>query len=499
MPKREKVRKPILLAAFFITGAVSLVFEVVWTRLLLLSLGTTPVAVGVVLGAFVGGMAIGSLVAGLRFVTHRDPILVYALLGGWTGTYGLASTGLLRAVDVAPPELRFGVALLVLLPATVAMGASLPVLSRALEQGTSHPAVVVGQLYAANTAGAFLGPITAVFYLFPAFGFHDTLVIAAGVDVAVSIGLLASRWVLADFAPVESNRQGPGQGRVGVLLLVALATSGGVAMIYEVAWSRALSLVYGSSVYGASIMLSTFLLAIAGGSALAAFSLHHRSRPTPRLALAWLFIGSACTGFASLLVAQQLPFVFLDLYRLYRGVDERELMLFVIQFVAAALLMLPSTLCLGAMLPVGISVLPRNGNLGRQVSRLYAGGLAGSAVGAIVASGLPMARLGIEFSVRAASLVALASGLLIVFRSPKLHMVTTATVVFATVAILALDPSTGRLVTSFGVYSAARSYPRVRRERAAGPRGIAQSAVLPRWAGGHRRGSASRSLRAAQD
>ena len=265
MPKREKVRKPILLAAFFITGAVSLVFEVVWTRLLLLSLGTTPAAVGVVLGAFMGGMAIGSLAAGLRFVTHRDPILVYALLGGWAGAYGLASPGLLRAVEVAPPELRFGVALLVLLPATVAMGASLPVLSRALEQGTSHPAVVVGHLYAANTAGAFLGPIAAVFYLFPAFGLHDTLVIAAGIDLAVSIGLLASRWVLADFAPVESNRQGPGQGRVGVLLLVALATSGGVAMIYKVAWSRALSLVYGSSVYGASIMLSTFLLGIAGG------------------------------------------------------------------------------------------------------------------------------------------------------------------------------------------------------------------------------------------
>ena len=121
--------------------------------------------------------------------------------------------------------------------------------------------------------------------------------------------------------------------------------------------------------------------------------------------------------------------------------------------------MLPSTLCLGAMLPVATSVLPRDGSLGRQVSRLYAGGLAGSAVGAIVASGLPSASMGIEFSVRAASLVALASGLLIVFRSPKLHSVTTATVVFATVAILALDPSAGRLVTSFGVYSAARSYP----------------------------------------
>ena len=52
-----------------------------------------------------------------------------------------------------------------------------------------------------------------------------------------------------------------------------------------------------------SIMLSTFLLGIAGGSTLAAFLLRHRRRPTPRLALAWLLIGSACTGFASVLIA----------------------------------------------------------------------------------------------------------------------------------------------------------------------------------------------------
>ena len=102
-----------------------------------------------------GGMAIGSLVAGRRFVTRCDPVLVYALLEGWAGAYGLASPGLLRAVDLDPPDLRFGFALLVLLPATVAMGASLPVLSRALERETSHPAVAVGHLYAANTGAPF--------------------------------------------------------------------------------------------------------------------------------------------------------------------------------------------------------------------------------------------------------------------------------------------------------------------------------------------------------
>ena len=458
MPKREKVRTPILLAAFFITGATALVFEVVWTRLLLLSLGTSPAAVGVVLGAFMGGMAIGSYAAGWRVLTRHDPIVIYALLEGWVGAYGLASPALLRAVDIAPPELQFGVALLLLLPATVAMGASLPLLSRALGQGTAQPAVVVGHLYAATTAGAFLGPIAAVFYLFPAFGLHATLVIAAGVNLVVFAGLLASRRVLPEFVPIEPREWQPREGRVDTIVLAALATSGAVAMVYEVAWSRTLAMVYGSSVYGVSIMLSTFLFGLAGGSALAALLLRRRRRPASRLALAWLLIGSAGTGFASLFIAQRLGFVFVDLYRLYGSVEGRDPELFVIQFVAAALLMLPSTLCLGAMLPVATSVVPADGNLGRRVSRLYAGNLIGSALGALVASGLLLAALGIEFSVRAASLVALATSVLVVLKSPKLHVVTTAMAVFGAVSILALDPSGGRLVTSFGLYSSAPSY-----------------------------------------
>ena len=53
-----------LFLAFLLTGATSLIFQVVWTRVLLLSIGTTPTAMSVVLGAFMGGMAIGSWVAG---------------------------------------------------------------------------------------------------------------------------------------------------------------------------------------------------------------------------------------------------------------------------------------------------------------------------------------------------------------------------------------------------------------------------------------------------
>ena len=74
-----------LLCAFFLTGATSLIFEVTWTRLLLLSLGTTPVAMGVVLAAFIGGMAMGAWTAGRRFVRRFSPVVLYAGLEAWIG------------------------------------------------------------------------------------------------------------------------------------------------------------------------------------------------------------------------------------------------------------------------------------------------------------------------------------------------------------------------------------------------------------------------------
>lgn len=70
----------ILFGAFFLSGAAALVFEVVWTRLLLLEFGATSLAVATVLAAFMGGMALGSAFAPRLLRMGRDPLLVYGLL-----------------------------------------------------------------------------------------------------------------------------------------------------------------------------------------------------------------------------------------------------------------------------------------------------------------------------------------------------------------------------------------------------------------------------------
>ena len=453
-----------LLCAFLVTGATSLIFEVVWIRLLLLSLGTTPAAMGVVLSAFMGGMALGSWLAGRVLIRRLVPIEVYAGLEAWIGLYALATPMVLRLVDVAPPAVQLALGVLALLPATVAMGMSLPVLVRALNGTSTVRATTVGRLYAANTAGGVAGPLLTVFLLFPSAGLSRTLVVAALVNLVVSgtVWLGRSLWSLASAqapAVVSTGAAvGPGSAtsRVPRLCYVLLAISGATAMVYEMAWSRTLSMVYGSSVYGVSITLATFLLGIALGSWCAAARV--RRRRATMLGAVWLLAGSAWAAFISLHVGGRLPFLFLDLYR---WVDGGTMGLFGGQFLLAAFLMLPATLCLGALLPVVVSVASSHVGARPVVSSLYAANLLGSAIGALVASGLLLARVGLSVSVQVGVLVALGLVRVTIVKLPGHHAPTIAATVLAVILVLSLDGGARQLALSVGLYHGA---PRLRRQ-----------------------------------
>ena len=448
-------RRSLLLVTFFISGLAALIFELSWTRVLLLSLGTTATAVGVVLGAFMGGMAFGSALSSHRAFDRWDPVVVFAVLEGFVGLYALSSPWLLDSVGmVANGALRFSLALLSLFPATAAMGASLPVLVRALARNHESVAVSLGRLYAVNTAGAVLGPLLAVFWLFPGVGLTATLWVGAVLDFLVCGTLLYARKSLALAPETQSGPTEGGESMVPWALLAAVAVSGASAMVYEVAWGRTLSMVYGSSVYGVSIMLSTFLLGITIGSALATRYLRTRPSGDKILRLAKVLASSAVLAFMSLLVARSLPFVFLNFYA---SIEGWEGTLFFSQFVIAALLMLPPTLALGAMLPFAADALPK-GRLGAQVARLYSWNLIGSATGAVGASVLLLSSLGLEFTIRLAAVSALGTAIVLVTRSQKFSVLTAAVSGSAILVILALDPSGARVMKSFGIYSGANTY-----------------------------------------
>lgn len=457
--------RSLLFGAFFVSGAAALVFEVVWTRLLLLEFGATSLAVATVLAAFMGGMALGSAFAPRLLRVGRDPLLVYGLLEAWAGLFALATPLLLGWVAETPTAVRFVTSLLTLLPATAAMGASLPVLAAAVAPADRSAGSLVGRLYAVNTAGAVAGPLLAVFVLFPALGLARALHAAALADLLVGMGVLALRRRLAEGlvgrAGAAATRSKAPQravpARPATPLLVALAVSGGCSMVYEVAWSRTLSLVFGSSVYGVSIMLSTFLIGLAAGSALAAAALRSRAPRAAAHTCAWLLAGSGVAAFLSLFVAKGLPLAFLQLYG---SLPDGDLALFASQLGVAGLLMAPATLCLGAMLPVAVAAADGDqGPLADRVARLYTANLVGATLGTLLAAGLMIGSFGIELSVRVAAAAALVVACGLFLKAP-LKVEGAIPAFAAAVFVLAIDPGWSPVAKSFGLYTDPAGYAR---------------------------------------
>src|SRR5687768_4444031 len=80
---------PALLLLFVGSGCAALIYEVVWFQLLQLSIGSSAVSLGVLLGIFMGGMCLGSLLLPKYIDPTRHPLRVYAMLEIGIGLFGL--------------------------------------------------------------------------------------------------------------------------------------------------------------------------------------------------------------------------------------------------------------------------------------------------------------------------------------------------------------------------------------------------------------------------
>ncbi|MBM4081671.1 MAG: hypothetical protein FJ278_18350, partial [Planctomycetes bacterium] len=194
-PLRAHARtKSIVFAFFFLSGACGLIYEVVWMRLLGLLMGHTVHSVTTVLTAFMGGLALGSYLAGRivdgPFGTRHPnrPLLIYGVLEAAIGLYCALLPHLIHAAEplfqaIYPLAsdsfelfnlLRFLVCGSLLLIPTTFMGATLPALSRYLVARQDTLGLTVGRLYALNTFGAVFGSFATGFFFIPWFGMRLT-------------------------------------------------------------------------------------------------------------------------------------------------------------------------------------------------------------------------------------------------------------------------------------------------------------------------------------
>jgi spermidine synthase len=312
------------------------------------------------------------------------------------------------------------------------MGATLPLLARFAVRSDADLAPRIGTLYAINTAGAVAGTVAAAFVLLPWLGIMRTVLVGVGANVVVCVlAALAAR--AAGAAP---PMPAAAQSRVGgwSVVLVVLLLSGVTSFTYEVVWTRLLGHILGGSTYAFATMLATFLAGIALGAALAAGLATTPRRAAHGLVLAELAIAAGSLG--AFRAMDLLPSLAL---RLGAGRDPTQLG----NVALAALVMLPSTLAIGATFPLAVRVLAQAREDAAPVSaRVYAWNTVGAIAGALGAGFFLMPRLGYAGLVGTAAAVNLLLALVMALAAPHRSPGLAALVGCAGVLFVAFPPST---------------------------------------------------------
>jgi spermidine synthase len=385
----------VVVGVFVASGAAGLMYQVVWSRELVLVFGNTTEAIGTIVTAFMAGLGLGGLVGGLIAPRLRHPLRAYgavelaiaacALLvpvgftlieGAYASAYDTASPGELTLF-------RLALTLAAVTPVTFLMGLTLPLLTRHMVTSMRAAGSRMGRLYAANTFGAMLGTLASGFVLIELLGLSTTAHVAVGLNVLAGIVALVVSTrcdATSGAAPVSEGaerelsalRQG-----LRVPLYVATFVSGFVALALEVLWTRMLAEGTGSRIYTFVVILAVYLLGIAIGGAAYRWASHPRRDTLETLAL--MFLGIALTAVLTVpLVTWLLPTV----------------------NVARAVLLLPATISMGYAFPLSARLLTRDpAHSSRSIGLLYAWNTLGSLLGSLAAAFVLAGTLGTNASV----------------------------------------------------------------------------------------------------
>lgn len=256
------------------SGFAGLGYQIVWTQQASLWLGHEAAAVLAVVMAFFGGLALGAWSLGRVIERSARPQRWYAaceaLIAAWSVLLAVVlqplGDALLAWVGAQPHPLwqglvTFGGTFLVLLPATTAMGATLPAMERLVAAlgDRADAARRIAALYAANTLGALAGVLATAFWLLPSFGLTRTTLLCATLNLLCAAAALAWRQVGA--APAAATAADRGRW------LRVLAATGLLGIGYELLVVRVASQVAEDTVYTFALLLAVYLVGTAAGAA----------------------------------------------------------------------------------------------------------------------------------------------------------------------------------------------------------------------------------------
>jgi spermidine synthase len=446
---------PILIGLlFFASGMSGLIYEVIWTRVLLSVFGATIYAVSTVLAAFMGGLALGSVAGGRLADRLRRPLAAYGVLEIVVAATALAVPWALDLFDplyrtlygsgdaamVGGPSffslslVRFAVSFLVLLVPTTCMGATLPVMARFLVRRSGRQGSRIGGLYAANTTGAVTGTFLAGFVLIAGLGVHGSVLTAALIStavglVAIGLSLGLERHPVVSGAGADttagsgSQETAPADATPAWLARLVMATyagSGFAALALQVLWTRTLVFrfdVLKNTTYSFSAMLTVFLVGLAAGSAVMTRLVDRQRDPVRLYGLLQVLTGLTAALSLVMLVTVAGVLELPGTYDAQGGFSWLHAVGNVLLRTSATILL--PTLLMGMAFPLAARMVVRRlDRVGASTGRLYAWNTLGAILGSFSAGFLLIPALGLARGLLLSGAVYVVLGTVVLVAAP---------------------------------------------------------------------------------
>ena len=394
--RSDRVRQTTLFGLFFLSGVAALIYQTAWHRLLGLFAGADTIAAALVVGAFLLGLGIGSLAAGLYAdrLSRRAALIAFAICEVGIALFAVLSPWLYYDViyrELLPlAESRgviFAVVFVGLLWPTFLMGCSLPFLSKAIVSQIAGSAKLIGWLYGLNTLGAGVGAFFGGWYLIGTVGFDKAVYLGALINLVVAGGGLLLARGLDMEAERPAKKTPVSEAADGVVwqwsLLVFI--SGFLIVALQIVWYRLIGVLLQSNGYSFSLVLTVFLLGDAAGLMVGArvidriadprrfFFLMQGIATALALAGAWFVYLGIGAGI--------LPTTFVDRDIMGPNTADPALILLLL-----AVVVLPASFIMGFSFPVVQKAVQRDlDRLGSRVGFVQLANIVGNSMGSLVA------------------------------------------------------------------------------------------------------------------
>jgi spermidine synthase len=390
--------RTVVYAGTLATGFAGLIYQVVWQKYLTFIVGSDSRSVALVVATFLAGLAAGYRYWGRRterYTERRAVLRLYGMLELGIGLYAalfLPWFSLVRQVAYHGPAwlvTDLFVCGLTLLPPTFLMGATIPLLVRALPDRPDEVNLCHARIYGINTLGACLGAFGASLVLIPRLGLPATLGLAAALNLLVGTLFVMNplRGTIREHEPIAAipNRLG-----VPTIYLYTLVT-GTVALSLEVLCVRLLHLSIGAGPHNFALVVGVFIFGLALGS------LGVTSRMLSVRALLFALSGTVAYLVALYFTVPYWPYWLSNLRALLplEPSSYDLIQLQVLGFLSVALL--PFLVALGSMLPLAYALLPKDtSDYGKKCGWLYFYNTLGTAFGAVGLSYLALRWLDLD-------------------------------------------------------------------------------------------------------